>query len=571
MKLEAKLGSTYGILILAMLATSSVAYLRMSQVNHIIGKFISEQIPVVYSNRGARVSLGKSDRILDEWLLYGAEPGATAQYRAAYLAQWADTERHMAELSDMGSRFELGENNDRIRDFEAQATQLHALQDRIADLIESQKPQNVAAARDLARGEMVNQEKALYQNMFDMVGYSNGVANAESQQVTRASHLMVWTLWTTTLGSAVLGGLLAMMIARRISRGLRSVVGRAAAIAEGDLTGPPLGIESGDEVGILADATQQMQRSLRQTIGAVARTAASVTDNAVSIGESGMEMQRRMDEQNQQTELTVTAMHEMSATVAEVSRHAGNAAQSARAAAETARMGGGIVREMLASMNSIAEAVRSTSSTIHLLGEDSGRISHIVHVIEEIARKTNLLALNAAIEAARAGEHGRGFAVVAAEVRSLAESTAQATGEISQMIRGIQERTGQAVASMSEGTETVAAGMVTTGSAGEALEKIIGMVEQVDRMIAQIAIASQQQSQSAKESSSSLSSIYQLGSENLSAMSLSVAGAEALRNSALDLERQIEHFRIGKGHRADDDPGASPELPGLFLKMIASS
>jgi len=297
-----------------------------------------------------------------------------------------------------------------------------------------------------------------------MVGYENSVANSESQQVIHASHVMVWTLWIATLVSAVLGGLLAMMIARRISRGLRSVVGRAAAIAEGDLTGPPLGIQSGDEVGMLADATQQMQRSLRETIGAVARTAASVTDNAVSIGESGMEMQRRMDEQNQQTELTVTTMHEMSASTVEVSRHADNAAKSARAAAETARMGGGIVREMLASMNSIAEAVRSTSSTIHLLGEDSGRISRIVHVIDEIARKTNLLALNAAIEAARAGEHGRGFAVVAAEVRSLAESTAQATGEISQMIRGIQQRTGQAVASMSEGTETVAAGMVTTAA-----------------------------------------------------------------------------------------------------------
>ncbi len=61
MKLEVKLGSTYGILILAMLVTSTVAYLRMTQVNHIIGKFITEQVPVVYSNRGARVSLGKSD------------------------------------------------------------------------------------------------------------------------------------------------------------------------------------------------------------------------------------------------------------------------------------------------------------------------------------------------------------------------------------------------------------------------------------------------------------------------------------------------------------------------------
>jgi methyl-accepting chemotaxis protein len=554
-----------------MLATSSVAYLRMTQVNHIIGKFISEQVPVVYSNRGARVSLGKSDRVLEEWLLYGTDAASDAKYRAAYLSQRADTENHMAELSDMNSRFDLGEDNARISSFEAQTTQLHGLQNHIADLIESRKPEEIVAARDLIRGEMADREKVLYQNLFDMVGYENSVANSESQQVIHASHVMVWTLWIATLVSAVLGGLLAMMIARRISRGLRSVVGRAAAIAEGDLTGPPLGIQSGDEVGMLADATQQMQRSLRETIGAVARTAASVTDNAVSIGESGMEMQRRMDEQNQQTELTVTTMHEMSASTVEVSRHADNAAKSARAAAETARMGGGIVREMLASMNSIAEAVRSTSSTIHLLGEDSGRISRIVHVIDEIARKTNLLALNAAIEAARAGEHGRGFAVVAAEVRSLAESTAQATGEISQMIRGIQQRTGQAVASMSEGTETVAAGMVTTGSAGEALEKIIGMVEQVDRMIAQIAIASQQQSTSASNSSSALSSIYQLGSENLSAMSLSVAGAEALRNSALDLEQQIEHFRIGKGHRADDDPGASPELPGLFLKMIASS
>src|SRR5208283_4344069 len=268
--------------------------------------------------------------------------------------------------------FDLGEDNARIRSFEAQTTQLHELQNHIANLIESQKSTEIAAARDLIRGEMATQEKVIYQNLFDMVGYENSVANSESQRVIGASHLMVLTLWITTLVSAVLGGLLAMMITRRITRGLRSVVGRAAAIAEGDLTGPPLGIESGDEVGMLADATQQMQRSLRQTIGAVARTAASVTGNAVSIGESGMEMQRRMDQQNQQTEMTVAAMHEMSATVAEVSRHAGSAAKSARAAAETARMGGGIVREMLASMNSIAEAVRSVSSTIHLLGEDSG-------------------------------------------------------------------------------------------------------------------------------------------------------------------------------------------------------
>src|SRR6202044_3291181 len=108
----------------------------------------------------------------------------------------------------------------------------------------------------------------------------------------------------------------------------------------------------------------------------------------------------------------------------------------------------------LGSMSEIAAAVTETSATVGLLGEDSKRISQIVTVIDEIARKTNLLALNAAIEAARAGDQGRGFAVVAGEVRRLAESTAQATGEIATMIQGIQDRTRKAIASMAAGTGT---------------------------------------------------------------------------------------------------------------------
>jgi len=106
-------------------------------------------------------------------------------------------------------------------------------------------------------------------------------------------------------------------------------------------------------------------------------------------------------------------------------------------------------------MRSIATAGSDTSAAVGLLGDDSRRISQIVTVIDEIARKTNLLALNASIEAARAGEQGRGFAVVAGEVRHLAESTAQATSEISAMIQGIQKRTRSAIVSMASGNLTV--------------------------------------------------------------------------------------------------------------------
>ena len=194
-------------------------------------------------------------------------------------------------------------------------------------------------------------------------------------------------------------------------------------------------------------------------------------------------------------------------------------------------------------MHSIATAVNDTSTAVGLLGEDSHRISQIVTVIDEIARKTNLLALNAAIEAARAGEQGRGFAVVAGEVRRLAESTALATGEISAMIqdsephalrhgrRGLGQPHRRAVHHHHQ-------------PAGEALTGIIGMAERVDRMIAQIAIAASQQAAAANQSSSSLDAIHTLSHENLTEMATTTTGIESLRATANALENQVDRFLL---------------------------
>ncbi|MDH0344684.1 methyl-accepting chemotaxis protein [Chromobacterium haemolyticum] len=98
----------------------------------------------------------------------------------------------------------------------------------------------------------------------------------------------------------------------------------------------------------------------------------------------------------------------------------------------------------------VASSVESSSIIITKLGDSSGQIGTIINTISEIADQTNLLALNAAIEAARAGEMGRGFAVVADEVRKLAERTSQSTGEISGIVRSIQEDSKSAVSSMQQ-------------------------------------------------------------------------------------------------------------------------
>jgi methyl-accepting chemotaxis protein len=119
------------------------------------------------------------------------------------------------------------------------------------------------------------------------------------------------------------------------------------------------------------------------------------------------------------------------------------------------------------------------------------------------------------------------------------------------MIQGIQDRTRTAIASMASGTVTVQQGVATTHQAGEALERIIGIAERVDRMITQIAIAASQQAASADQSSSMLDSIHTLSQANLYEVATTTTGIESLRATAATLESQVERFRL-------DVPNAKP-------------
>jgi len=352
------------------------------------------------------------------------------------------------------------------------------------------------------------------------------------------SRVIASSFWALAMIVAVAGSVFTLIIGRRVARDLSAIAARANAIAAGDMSAKVEVFDSTFEVVELARSVNSMQDRLREMMSAFVETSGTLAGNAQSMKTSSEGVHRRMDQQSQQTQQAATAMTEMSASIAEVSRHTQDAAQSARDAAATAREGGAIVTHMLEAIESLNSAVSRSASTIGLLDEDSKRISQIVNVIDDIAKKTNLLALNAAIEAARAGEQGRGFAVVAGEVRRLAESTAKATGEIASMILGVQQRTNAATDEMELGTKIVADGAATTRQAGEALERIIGMADRVDSMIAQIAVATAQQAAAADQSSASLSAIHVLSGENLSEMAITAQGIEALSEAAVSMEIQ---------------------------------
>ena len=238
-----------------------------------------------------------------------------------------------------------------------------------------------------------------------------------------------------------------------------------------------------------------------------------------------------------------TAMNEMNATVQEVAKNAGAASSASAETKEKAEHGATIVGSSLESIQLVHRLSMELKDDMAQLNGHAQDITQIMTVISDIADQTNLLALNAAIEAARDGEAGRGFAVVADEVRKLAEKTMASTHDVDTAIKAIQQSVARSAQSVDEAVQGVSLATQAAQQSGQALEGIVGTVEETANQVSAIATASEQQAVATNEINRTIGDVTDLSRQTAAAMSAASRAVAGLSAQARNLEGLIEQMQ----------------------------
>ncbi len=371
----------------------------------------------------------------------------------------ANTVKHLQDVEQLANGGLLA----RADNYQADIAQLEKVLAELSGLIEDKK--------EIYQQVFVEDGKKVYDKVKSLVEDVHDGEREISNKVRLEAALSLTIAASVLAIALILGGFIAVLIGRSISRPLGALTGAMRRLANHELETPVPPHKYADEVGEMALALQvfkdnalkmeQLKAEQRQTqivrdrrqdevdqlIGLFGASVSGVFKGVAQASEKMTSTARSLQQAAQGTD------QQASTVATEIERTAHNVQTVAAATQELNAAIGEIARQVNDASSMAGHATEQASDTInkvHRLRETADKIGTIIKLINDIAEQTNLLALNATIESARAGEAGKGFAVVAGEVKSLAGQTAKATDEIAAQINAMQAATRDAATAIEQ-------------------------------------------------------------------------------------------------------------------------
>jgi methyl-accepting chemotaxis protein len=398
------------------------------------------------------------------------------------------------------------------------------------------------------------------------------IASIYQVEAFKPVRVLLWSIIIAIFILAVIVVISAFVTGRRIGTPIGILAAASGAMGKGDFTIELRSSRNKDEIGEMTNSFILMKDSTRTLIQQVSAAATNVasssqelsagadeTSKAVQqvsitmqeVARGAQDSQRNIDSAQQNLEQTSKAIEGVSRDIEDVAAYATQAAAQGNEGKKSADTAVVII-------DHAAISVQQTTQVVISLGEKTKQIGEFISIITGIADQTNLLALNAAIEAARAGDAGRGFAVVAEEVRKLAEESNTAAGNITKLVRSIEEEMHSALGAMEKSNEEVTSGAKTVGEASAMLSEIVKGVEALTERVQGISAAAEEINAStgeilhsmhtvaaaAQQSAAATQEVTSSTEEQTASMEEIGASANALARLSQELQALLSNFKV---------------------------